>query len=759
MGKKRKAQIFLTACLITIGIYLVITTLYEAFGTTWPLPAPFKNWVILLDINSYTTIQTATFYILSVTIYLVIPFFYARQVYNKRYRYISLGDLVPLFLIFIIQNIYILGPNSYTAYFLHRNVINRIYPIYGILMVVVTLLYKWQLICRRDSYIIQIIIGGIALISAIIIRETLHEYLLIPILIAVIAIKLKKTGRENQDERELWNVVITVILMNAAYLSVIILIPIYRESQFLIIAHIILLILFFTTILQIKSKTKKPSKVISCIDLKMGQPLTQETSQNKPYESIAGSIINIIDRMGENLKDSGFSIGIFGRWGTGKTSILNTIKYLIENTERNIDVDYYDILYYSGYRELLAGFFTIINDLLSKNHPDYPVIARAIKRIQSKILIQPTVHLGIMDLGLQRKQFGEGAYEDKTISEAIRTITTGLQKENRKYVILIDNMDRLAAQDMLQILKICRIFTDIPNMVFVIAADREILRDLLKQEGMPFRFLEKIIKANIILPTNVHTDHEKVFKDFLELFRKFICKKIGEGDSLQNKDDSGECGDCGKREECIVFKTFSQKDQPSDNWEYSFNAFINTILIKNIMSTYRDWDILYNEVNIFFMMINVSSGKSNLKVITIYPKNKSQEDGIQVYFWDLLIFITLRAFFGGIYDEIPNYVEALNRTESLKRQLIVEQLQELYSKIENQNEDRSIYCHWLIKELFPAYKTFLDAINKHTDPLTIKLPENNFRLKENYEGITKMISGVEQLDHNYQRQQESIKKE
>ena len=80
-------------------------------------------------------------------------------------------------------------------------------------------------------------------------------------------------------------------------------------------------------------------------------------------------------------------------------------------------------------------------------------------------------------------------------------ITTLLSTISGKILILIDNLDRLDIEELLQILKLVRICSDFPKMIFILSFDKEQVENILSNcNNIDSEFLSKIVQIDINLP-------------------------------------------------------------------------------------------------------------------------------------------------------------------------------------------------------------------------------------------------------------------
>jgi len=226
------------------------------------------------------------------------------------------------------------------------------------------------------------------------------------------------------------------------------------------------------------------------------------------------------------------TISIQGDWGTGKTSMMNLVKERIE--KEKIKTIWFNTWQYSQFRmddEVAVSLLSSLLDDLGESGKD------ARKRL-FKIGISGIKHAvkagaDIMSGGFAGKAIEQliaeqWASEDMDPSRQIKKLRADIQqavetqlKNNSavRLVIFIDDLDRLMPEKAVEILEIIKLFLDIPNCVFVLAVDYNVVaKGLEKKFGVSMNdlkgksFFDKIIQ----LPFNLPISHYKTNK-YLEV--------------------------------------------------------------------------------------------------------------------------------------------------------------------------------------------------------------------------------------------------
>lgn len=93
-------------------------------------------------------------------------------------------------------------------------------------------------------------------------------------------------------------------------------------------------------------------------------------------------------------------------------------------------------------------------------------------------------------------------YSKKSILEVKEEIKAELRKRQKKLIIVIDDIDRLNQSEIKHIFRLIRINADFPNMIYLLAFDRNIIeKNLEEQAGVSGKdYLKKIVQVDFDIP-------------------------------------------------------------------------------------------------------------------------------------------------------------------------------------------------------------------------------------------------------------------
>lgn len=233
---------------------------------------------------------------------------------------------------------------------------------------------------------------------------------------------------------------------------------------------------------------------------------------------------SLVDRASED----GFVIGLEGAWGSGKSSLL----FLIEEELSKLPEDRKSVVinfrpWLIGNRDaLIKGLFGELSgqlDLVALKDGDAtPVSIRKAKEVGE--LLRKFMN-GLSKFGSSVEYVGEVAESSilKNIGKIIKIggdvsqlkpsapklseLKGRLEKSIRelgyRFIITIDDVDRIEPLEVIEILRLVRSVVDLPNIIYLLCYDSEILAHSVKKatgvkDGQSY--LEKIVQLTVMVP-------------------------------------------------------------------------------------------------------------------------------------------------------------------------------------------------------------------------------------------------------------------
>ena len=269
-------------------------------------------------------------------------------------------------------------------------------------------------------------------------------------------------------------------------------------------------------------------------------PVTGTAEDRYGYDPIATSLARSILALG---KTGSQVIGIEGKWGTGKTSLLNLLMLQLstENREATYVLPVSPWLSPPGsplIESLLLPVAAIMDEYESRsyswlrkwwqklrNAPASPLAKSLIGYAQrTSGRLAPLAELGgnfVPGMGMVAEGMKTVSKLDlsahrETTELLRRRIETGIARAGLNFIVLIDDLDRLEPVQAVEVLRLVRSVANFSGFRYILCYDPGILAHAIERElGVPDgrQYLQKIIPLSFSLP------HHEIFDLQRELLR------------------------------------------------------------------------------------------------------------------------------------------------------------------------------------------------------------------------------------------------
>lgn len=205
------------------------------------------------------------------------------------------------------------------------------------------------------------------------------------------------------------------------------------------------------------------------------------------WQNYANSLVSMLPSKG--MKNESFAVGIYGEWGTGKTTFLQHIRK--ELGQRYIVIEFNPWGCLSA-ESVITDFFNNMKQHLCHNNE----LTNAIEDYMDM--------LTAVEVPEWLKWItGRFAGKNNNTTAFLKNNVEKLIEENGKQVaILIDDIDRLEADEVFEVMRLIRITANFHNTVFVAAYDKKHVCEMLNSKGIysAERYIEKIFNIEVSLP-------------------------------------------------------------------------------------------------------------------------------------------------------------------------------------------------------------------------------------------------------------------
>lgn len=242
----------------------------------------------------------------------------------------------------------------------------------------------------------------------------------------------------------------------------------------------------------------------------------------------------------DHSRSESLVIGLYGGWGSGKTSIINlTLEELRFASSNMFDNEKPIILNfspwsYSGQNELIYSFFRRLSSEM-RNAEYFENSDKVIHLLELYIsffthkpvpkVLRPKhwwITKFLRPQHIAEESFGWESGRDLTLVKA--ELNEFLSQQKHKIIIFIDNIARLKDNEIDQIFQIVKSIGDFANTVYVLSLDKEYvvhaIDKLHNNEGA--EYLEKLVQLPFEIPAISKQDLEIILLDRLKQVIEFV---------------------------------------------------------------------------------------------------------------------------------------------------------------------------------------------------------------------------------------------
>ena len=216
-------------------------------------------------------------------------------------------------------------------------------------------------------------------------------------------------------------------------------------------------------------------------------------------------------------------LGLYGNWGSGKSTILNYVEHHLENgadeqnSEKPIIVKF-NPWWFSGKDHMARAFMSQFGATLSGKYKNSEMLLKSLSQLLDLSSgAGDYIGMGHLMRG-SAKQIEERSKDINVTKNQIKEI---LVNGKKRILVLIDDMDRLAPDEVCQLLTVIKALADFPNTIYLLAFDPNVtsraIKEYIKLPGD--QYLEKIIQVPFHVPEVNHSDLSEIFFSHLPEYR------------------------------------------------------------------------------------------------------------------------------------------------------------------------------------------------------------------------------------------------
>ena len=231
-----------------------------------------------------------------------------------------------------------------------------------------------------------------------------------------------------------------------------------------------------------------------------------------------------------------YIVGLFAKWGLGKTSVVNLILEKL-NSENSFCTVYVSAWAFGGdyekiLRDILEQIYQKIENKSTKTKRGR--FGKCLSKIaKAELPFELDTELDLNGGGRAETKISSGKIANTAryigeilsstdnITKARKRVEKSIEKSRKKVIVFIDDLDRLEGRRIMEILRIINTIADYGGMTYVLPFDKRYVCSAIKEclpDGQSGdEFIEKIIQVPINLPALTQEKINKVMFNKLNL--------------------------------------------------------------------------------------------------------------------------------------------------------------------------------------------------------------------------------------------------
>lgn len=255
------------------------------------------------------------------------------------------------------------------------------------------------------------------------------------------------------------------------------------------------------------------------------KPINKKVDDLLKVEKYSQALSNFITR-----SDTPITIGLQGEWGTGKTSLMSLL--LEDFNEKNIACSWVNTWEYSMFRGanettpgVLKGMLEKLKEscesrgvwtLKDESKATFKKVTGFVGNLMNQVVANQTginIKEASESLTSSQNTTAEIAEIKALIAGLINDLVNDSKNPIQKVVFFVDDLDRIPPGDAVEVLEALKNIFDIPNCIFILAIDYDVVVKGLESKFGPkteenereFRsFFDKIIQVPFSMPTGTY---------------------------------------------------------------------------------------------------------------------------------------------------------------------------------------------------------------------------------------------------------------
>ncbi|MFF4550796.1 P-loop NTPase fold protein [Streptomyces sp. NPDC001406] len=240
-----------------------------------------------------------------------------------------------------------------------------------------------------------------------------------------------------------------------------------------------------------------------------------------------GFALRLARTLAERTGDRGYVVGLYGRWGEGKSTVLNFVRHGLASypAEQVTGVEFnpwFDSDETHLYAEFLHAVAAAAGADLERKYEKAIRRASRAQRFAESVGLTNSVNNIVKVSTLLGAVGGLGQPTLRDFHDRLREVLAPASAAARRVVVLMDDIDRLDDAQISAVFRMVKLAADFPNLCFLLAFDQDVVAEALGARyraggaGGGWEFLEKIINAPLQLPRADPSVVAQVLREMLD---------------------------------------------------------------------------------------------------------------------------------------------------------------------------------------------------------------------------------------------------
>jgi hypothetical protein len=274
-----------------------------------------------------------------------------------------------------------------------------------------------------------------------------------------------------------------------------------------------------------------------------GLPKPLQIVVDQPTEKLGlgyDKYVDALAQVAQNGVPARYTVGIYGAWGVGKSSILSALERALQNDD--LPVVTFDAWRYARNPNVLVPLMHEINEVLNdKKGAFWKSIGRGLRAITAEMTV-PTPIGSISGAAVGNAISGVSQSWREPVERRraevphyqLREIGRDLTLDKKRIVVLVDDLDRCPPDTIVDVLEAIHVLTDVQGFVFVLALDYDVLTAAIRTQYPSVDaalFVEKIIQIPFWIPEADRSS--SVINDVVPSWRTLLGLNDAESQTLE----------------------------------------------------------------------------------------------------------------------------------------------------------------------------------------------------------------------------------